>query len=42
VGFDRLFDRLDNGTRPDWQPYNIEKSNQYRISMALAGFGPDE
>jgi molecular chaperone IbpA len=44
VGFDRLFDMLDNGTRPDWPPYNIEKQgeDQYRISMALAGFGPNE
>ena len=44
VGFDRLFDMLDNGTRPDWPPYNIEKvrEDQYRISMALAGFGPNE
>ena len=44
VGFDRLFDMLDNGARPDWPPYNIEKvrEDQYQISMALAGFGPDE
>ena len=44
VGFDRLFDMIDNGTRPDWPPYNIEKTgdHQYRISMAIAGFGPDE
>ena len=44
IGFDRLFDLLDNGARPDWPPYNIEKQgeNQYRIIMALAGFGPDE
>jgi molecular chaperone IbpA len=45
VGFDRLFDALDNtSARPDWPPYNIERSgeNQYRISMAIAGFGPDE
>jgi molecular chaperone IbpA len=44
VGFDRLFDMLDNGARPDWPPYNIEKhgENKYRISMALAGFGPNE
>jgi molecular chaperone IbpA len=44
VGFDRLFDMLDNGSRPDWPPYNIEKveEDQYRISMALAGFGPNE
>lgn len=45
VGFDRLFDALDNASaRPDWPPYNIERSgeHQYRISMAIAGFGPDE
>jgi molecular chaperone IbpA len=44
VGFDRLFDMLDNGARPDWPPYNIEKvgEDQYRISMALAGFGSNE
>ncbi len=44
VGFDRLFDLIDSGVRPDWPPYNIEKSsdNQYRISMAIAGFAPDE
>jgi HSP20 family molecular chaperone IbpA len=44
VGFDRLFDMLDNGTRPDWPPYNIQKvkEDQYQISMALAGFGPSE
>lgn len=44
VGFDRLFDLLDNSVRPDWPPYNIEKSgeNAYRISMAVAGFRPDE
>ena len=45
VGFDRLFDALDsNNARPDWPPYNIERSgeHQYRISMAIAGFGPNE
>ena len=44
IGFDRLFDLLDNSTPPDWPPYNIEKKgeNEYRISMALAGFRPDE
>ena len=44
VGFDRLFDMLDNGARPDWPPYNIERvgEDQYRISMALAGFGSNE
>ena len=44
VGFDRLFDLVDNGSRPDRPPYNIEKQgeNEYRISMAIAGFGPEE
>ena len=44
VGFDRLFDLIDSGVRPDWPPYNIEKNgeNKYRISMAIAGFAPNE
>ncbi len=44
VGFDRLFDMIDSSVRPDWPPYNIEKNgeNQYRITMAIAGFGPNE
>jgi molecular chaperone IbpA len=44
VGFDRLFDLIDSGARTDWPPYNIEKhgENEYRISMAIAGFGPEE
>ena len=44
VGFDRLFDMLENSVRTDWPPYNIEKKseNEYRISMALAGFSSDE
>src|ERR1700712_4400380 len=44
VGFDRLFDLVDSSIRPDWPPYNIEKKseNQYRISMAVAGFAPTE
>jgi molecular chaperone IbpA len=44
VGFDRLLDLVDSSVRPDWPPYNIEKKgeNQYRISMAIAGFAPDE
>src|ERR1700684_1952407 len=44
VGFDRLFDMIDSGGRSDWPPYNIEKKgeNQYRISMAIAGFAPEE
>jgi len=48
VGFDRLFDLLDQAYRletvPNWPPYNIEKTgdDQYRITMAVAGFSPDE
>jgi molecular chaperone IbpA len=44
VGFDRLFDMLDSGVRSDWPPYNIEKTgdNDYRITMAVAGFSPEE
>ena len=48
VGFDRLFDLLDQSARaesqPNWPPYNIERISEddYRITMALAGFSPDE
>jgi molecular chaperone IbpA len=48
VGFDQLFDMLDQAARvepsPNWPPYNIEKTaeDQYRITMAVAGFAPDE
>jgi molecular chaperone IbpA len=44
VGFDRLFDMLDNGVRNDWPPYDIEKKSEheYRITMAIAGFSADE
>ena len=39
VGFDRLFDLLDQSIRSDWPPYNIEKrgEDQYRITMTVAG-----
>mgnify|MGYP003404391655 CR=1 FL=1 len=44
VGFDRLFDMLENSVRTDWPPYNIEKKseNEYRITMAVAGFGKED
>jgi molecular chaperone IbpA len=44
VGFDRLFDLLDNSVRSEWPPYNIEKKGEdsYRITMATAGFAPNE
>ena len=49
VGFDRLFDLLDSVTgfdqaSPGYPPYNIERlgENDYRITMAVAGFSQDE
>ena len=47
VGFDRLFDMLDQSSRlaeDSYPPYNIERTgeNDYRISLALAGFTPDQ
>ena len=48
VGFDRMFDMLDqvNQFEPmtNWPPYNVEKhgDDQYRITMAVAGFSQDE
>jgi molecular chaperone IbpA len=47
VGFDRLFDMLDNASRVQpttWPPYNIERvsDDEYRITMAVAGFSPEE
>ena len=44
VGFDRLFDMLENSVAPDWPPYDIEKTGEdrYRITIALAGFAPNE
>lgn len=44
IGFDRLFDLMENSVRTDWPPYNIEKTadDDYRITMAVAGFAPEE
>jgi molecular chaperone IbpA len=45
VGFDRLFSMLDGfEAAPGYPPYNIERTgeNDYRISVAVAGFGEDE
>jgi len=48
VGFDRLFDLINDTQRLDAQdnypPYDILRTgdNTYRISLALAGFAPDE
>ncbi|GJE12043.1 MULTISPECIES: Hsp20 family protein [Methylobacterium] len=48
IGFDRLFELLNQAERVEtsaaWPPYNIEKvaDDQYRITMAVAGFTPEE
>ncbi len=48
IGFDRLFDLLDQASHfqanDTYPPYNIERTgeDQYRISLALAGFSPDQ
>lgn len=48
VGFDRLFDLLENNARANsgdnYPPFNIERrgNDDYRITLALAGFKPDD
>jgi molecular chaperone IbpA len=49
VGFDRIADLMDrvltaDVPQPTYPSYNIEKTddNAYRISIAVAGFSPDE
>jgi len=45
VGFDRLFSMLDGfESAPGYPPYNIERTgeNDYRVTVAVAGFGEDE
>ena len=49
VGFDRIADLMDrvlstDVAQPTYPPYNIEKTadDAYRISIAVAGFTPDE
>jgi len=48
VGFDRLFDLIDDSLRlsgeDNYPPYNIERTgeDQYQICLALAGFTPEE
>jgi molecular chaperone IbpA len=49
IGFDRLGSLLDTlssfeGEAPSYPPYNIERvgENEYRISMAVAGFGASD
>jgi len=49
IGFDRLTRLVDAASRVDnsalaYPPYNIEKTGEdaYRLTMAVAGFSPDE
>ena len=48
VGFDRLFDMLENsslgGPQENYPPFDLIKlgDNDYRIELAVAGFKPDE
>ena len=47
VGFDRmnrLIDSASNTQVPTYPPYNIEKlgDDDYRVTMAVAGFGSDD
>ncbi|MEH6715938.1 Hsp20 family protein [Parasphingorhabdus flavimaris] len=48
VGFDRLFDLLENNARAqqseNYPPFNIERSGEdhYRITLAVAGFKDEE
>lgn len=49
VGFDRVADLMDrvlatDVAQPSYPPYNIEKTSDdaYRITIAVAGFAPDE
>ena len=49
IGFDRLARLMDSAqdsaaAAPAYPPYNIERvgENDYRLTMAVAGFGPDD
>jgi molecular chaperone IbpA len=47
IGFDRLFDLAETAQRAgedNYPPYNIERlaDDRYQISLAVAGFSPDE
>jgi molecular chaperone IbpA len=47
IGFDRLARMLDDMSAfeaPTYPPYNIERvgDDEYRITMAVAGFAPDD
>ena len=48
IGFDRLFDLLENGgslnSAENYPPFDLEQEGEdhYRITLAVAGFGDDE
>ena len=48
IGFDRIFDLLENANRTQsfesWPPYDIVRTSEdaYRITMAVAGFAESE
>ena len=49
IGFDRVFDLLENASRAtttidNWPPYDIARTGEddYRITMAVAGFSQDD
>ena len=48
IGFDRVFDLLENASRAQsfesWPPYDIVRTleDSYRITMAVAGFGEND
>ena len=47
IGFDRMANLLDavaRDSKPSYPPYNVERldENQYRITMAVAGFTEEE
>ena len=47
IGFDRLFDLAEiaqRATEEGYPPYNIERlaDDRYQITLAVAGFSPDE
>ena len=47
VGFDRIFDFIENSARQqhdNYPPFNIERidEDRYQVTLALAGFKPEE
>jgi molecular chaperone IbpA len=48
IGFDRMFDLLENASRiqsiDNWPPYDIVKTGEddYQLTVAVAGFAQDE